>query len=262
VSKAVTNATNLSMPIIKGGNVVLSLGVQADVVVVDVNAGAHGRLRDANGTEWLLADVSGRSLCSRPEGCVCPDGSAGAGVQFGAIAPDTALLGLTGGAGGAKVFVRGRSLDEFCQKPAKVDPCLVGTWIGEGVEITLPSVEIVGFGGKGAVLKFEKNGTGSVDLDPSTAVTATLPGELVGTFKISGQAAGIVNATQGVMTTIATSSSNIRFDIDVPPLGAYEVPGLNGVSPAPFDGLYTCTKTTLVYTAPGFGGKSTWARQQ
>jgi len=31
-------------------------------------------------------------------------------------------------------------------------------------------------------------------------------------------------------------------------------------SGAPFDGQYTCTKTTLVYTAPSFGGQSTWTR--
>jgi hypothetical protein len=64
------------------------------------------------------------------------------------------------------------------------------------------------------------------------------------------------------MTTLTTSSSNFRFDIDVPPLGAYSVPSIGGASASPFDGLYTCSKTTLVYTAPGFGGRSTWTRQQ
>ncbi len=262
VKKAVTDATNFSMPIIKGGNVLLALDVQSDVMVVDGSADAHGRLRDANGAEWLIADVSGRSLCALPEGCVCPDGSPGAGIQFDAITPGAALLGLTGGAGGAKVVVRGRSLDAYCKKPATVDPCLVGTWIGQGVEINLPEIDIVGVGGQGAVLKFEKNGTGSVDLDPSASVVATLPGDLVGTFRLSGQAGGIVNASQGVMTTLNTYASNLQMQIDVPPLGAQTVPfGGPATGAAPFDGLYTCSKTTLVYTAPGFGGKSTWARQ-
>jgi hypothetical protein len=117
-------------------------------------------------------------------------------------------------------------------------------------------------GGKGGILKFEKNGTGSVDLDASTAVAATLPGDLVGTFKLSGQAGGIVNASQGVMTTLTTSISNLRMEIDVPPLGSQTVPLSAGdVGIQPFDGLYTCSKTTLVYSAPGFGGQSTWARQ-
>jgi hypothetical protein len=262
VAKAVTNTTNFSMPIIKAGNVLLDLDVKADVVVVDGSAGAHGRLRDAGGADWLIADVSGRSLCALPEGCACPDGSAGAGIQFEPMASGSALLGLTGGADGAKVVVRGRSLDEYCAKPAKMDPCLVGTWIGQGVSISLPEIDIVGMGGKGGILKFEKNGTGSVDLDASTAVAATLPGDLVGTFKLSGQAGGIVNASQGVMTTLTTSISNLRMEIDVPPLGSQTVPLSAGdVGIQPFDGLYTCSKTTLVYSAPGFGGQSTWARQ-
>jgi hypothetical protein len=261
-SKAVTNSTVFAVPVIKAGNVVLDLNVKAEVLVVDGSAGAHGRLRDAAGTDRLLADVSGRGLCALPEGCVCPDGSAGAGVDLEAIAPGGALLGLTGGATGAKVVVRGRSLQQFCAKPATVDACLVGTWVSKGVTIDVPGLPIAGAGGVGAVLHLAKGGAGSVDLDASSAVQSTLPGGLVGSFKLAGKTAGIVNATKGVMTTLATFDSSATIEIDVPGVFHQTVPlsGL-GASPQPFDGLYSCSKTTLVYTAPGFGGQSTWTRE-
>ncbi len=193
---------------------------------------------------------------------VGPDGTPAAGATLATVAPGSAILGVTGGPVATKVGVTGRSLDDFCAKPAKVDPCIVGTWTGQGVTINPPNIQIVGSGGQGAVLKFEKNGTGSVDLDPSAPVQATLPGDLIGTFALRGQAGGLVTASKGVMRTITTTVSNVHVTIDVPPLGGQDVPfGAGDLTGAPFDGQYTCSKTTLVYTAPAFGGQSTWTRQ-
>ena len=261
LKKSIGDATTFSYALIKGGNAVFALSIDAEVVVVDAKAGTHGRLRDADGADRLVAALSGRPLCTLPEGCACPDGTAGAGVEFASLGSGPALLGVTGGATGTQFVVRGRPLDGFCAKPATMDPCLVGTWTGQGVQLSLPSVEISGVGGEGAVLRFAKDGTGSVDLDPSAAVVATLPGDLVGSFRMSGQAGGVVHATKGVMTTLTTSTSNLRMAIDVPPLLTNQEVPLGAADAQPFDGSYTCSKTTLEYSAPGFGGKSTWTRQ-
>jgi hypothetical protein len=259
-SKALGNASSAKATAAKAGVALLELDVSADVVTVLAPSGAHGRIRDGSGSDRLLSEVSGRPLCTTPGGCACPDGTPAAGAAFGVLAPGVAWLGATGGSKATTVTVSGRSLDEFCAKPAKVDACIVGTWIGQGVTLSLPEIAITGSGGQGAVLRFEKNGTGSVDMDPSTPVAATLPGGLVGTFAMSGQAGGLVNASQGVMRTITTTSSGFQIVIDVPPLGGQTIPLTGGASAAPFDGQYTCTKTTLVYAAPGFGGQSTWTR--
>ncbi len=257
--RAVANGKSASGSVPKAANVVLDLDVGADVVTFAISASARGRLRDAAGTDRLLADVSGLSLCALPEGCVCPDGSAGAGIDLAAIAPGAALLGATGGTAAAHVTVQGRSLDDFCKHPTKVDPCLVGTWVSTEVVVDVPGTGITGSGGAGSVLTLRKNGTGSVDLDPSAPVITTLPGGLVGTFQLSGHTGGLVSAAKGLVRTLALGEVTAQIRIDVPGLGGQVVP-LGGGSGSPFDGTYTCTKTTLTYTAPGLGGHGTWAR--
>ena len=259
-SKSLGNPSSVTVGTSAAGVAIVDLDVSADVVTVFAPSGSSGHLRDAAGNDRLLSDVSGRPLCTMPGGCTCPDGTPAAGATFAALAPGDAWLGVTGGSKPTGVTLSGRPLDDFCAQPAKVDPCVVGTWNGQGVTLNLPQIAITGAGGQGAVLRFEKNGTGSVDMDSSASVEATLPGGLVGTFQMSGKAGGIVNAAHGVLRTITTTVSGLQIVIDVPPLGGQTVPLAGAVSGAPFDGQYTCTKTTLVYMAPGFGGQSTWTR--
>ncbi len=258
--KALANGGVVIANATKAGVALLELDVGADVVTITAPATARGRLRDASGNDRQLAEISAKPLCTVAGGCVCPDGTAAAGAAFAALAPGEAWLGVTGGTKPAAVTVAGRSLGSFCAKPASVDPCIVGTWIGEGVTLQLPEIAIVGSGGRGAVLRFEKDGTGSVDMDPSAPVEATLPGGLAGAIRLTGRASGVVSASKGVMRTITTTASGFQLSIDVPPLGGQVVPLSGTTGGAPFDGQYSCTKTTLVYTAPGFGGQSTWTR--
>jgi hypothetical protein len=77
---------------------------------------------------------------------------------------------------------------------------------------------------------------------------------------MSGQAGGVVHATKGVMTTLTTTTTALKMRIEVPPILSQDVP-LGGGTAQPFDGTYSCSKTTLEYQAPGFGGSSTWTRQ-
>jgi len=262
IKKAVTNSTSFSYPLARAANALIALDVKSDVVLVNAAGGTRGRLRDQAGSDWVLPEISGRPLCALANGCVCPDGSPGAGIDFETLAPGGALLGETGGPNVGKVTVRGRSLDNYCKKPTSVDPCLVGTWVSEVVTIDVPGLPIAGSGGSGAVLQIAKSGAGSVDLDPSTAVTTSLPGGLTGTFKLIGKTAGLLSAAKGVMTTLATTTAGAAIQIEVPGLYQQTVPLSGGSNDAkPFDGLYQCSPKTLVYTAPGLGGQSTWARQ-
>ncbi len=258
LGRAVANGKSASASVPKAANALLDLDVSADVVTIATSADVHGRLRDAGGIDHLLVDVSGRTFCALPQGCACPDGSAGDGVDLDAIAPGAALLGASGGAKAAHVTVQGRSLDDFCKHPTKVDPCLVGTWVSTEVVVDVPGTGITGSGGAGSVLMLRKNGTGSVDLDASTPVITTLPGGLTGRFKLSGHTGGLVSASNGLVRTLALGEVTAQIQIDVPGLGGQIVPLSGGGSP--FDGTYTCTKTTLTYTAPGLGGHGTWAR--
>jgi hypothetical protein len=259
-ARTVSNGGAAGLEVARAATALAALDVKADVVTIDPGTGSRGRVRDAAGVDTLLVSIAGRPRCARAGGCTCPAGTAGAAVTLEAMAPGEALLGVTGGTQATKVSVAGRSLESFCVKPAKVDPCIVGSWVGEGVTIDLPSIELAGAGGQGAVLRFEKDGSGSVDMDPSVSVEASLPGGLVGSFKFSGGASGIVTASKGVMTTLAVTGSTMTASIDVPPLGSQLLPLGGSTSGAPFDGTYTCDATTLTYAAPGFGGQSAWTR--
>jgi hypothetical protein len=255
----VANGTSAAASVGKAANAVVDLDLSADVVIVDATPTARGHLRDAAGTDQLVATLAGRTFCANPNGCACPEGSSGAGIQLAAIAPGKGVLAVTGGTATAKVTVQGKSLADFCKHPTTVDPCVVGTWIGTGVTLDIPSAGITGSGGAGAALKLAKNGAGSVDMNPSAPVIATIPGGLTTSIKLNGGATGFVSAKNGVMTTLATTSSSITFSVDVAGLGSTTL-SFSGGSGPPFDGAYTCTKTTLTYTAVGLGGQSTWDR--
>jgi hypothetical protein len=226
-----------------------STAIEAEVVVVDA-AGTHGRLRDADGaTAGGRASPGGR--CAPSPRVYVPGRHRRGGVSC-AVSAGPALLGVTA----ERHPVRGarRPLEGFCAKPATMDPCLVGTWTGQGVQLSLPSVAISGFGGKGAVLRFAKDGTGSVDLDPSAAVVATLPGDLVGSFRMSGQAGGVVHATKG--DDDARHLDQQPEDDRRPPLLTNQ--GCRSAAGAPLRRVVRVRGATLVYSAPGFGGTSTW----
>ncbi len=259
VAKSVTNSTNFSTTVNKAANIVLELGVKSDVLVVDAGDTTHGHLRDSAGADRLLAAVSGRPMCAMPNGCVCPDGSPGAGIDLEAFAPGTALLGATGGVQAGKVTVRGRSLDDFCKKPAKVDPCLVGQWVSTAVDISIPGLA-AGTGGAGGTLTLAKSGAASVVLDGTAPVVVTVQG-LTETFQMMGGVSGIVNASNGLMTSLQTGAPTLSVHVEIPGLLSETIPFSDGsATGSPFDGIYTCSKTTLTYTAPGLGGKSTWKR--
>ena len=66
--RAVANGKSASGSVPKAANVVLDLDVGADVVTFAISASARGRLRDAGGTDRLLAGVSGLSLSRAPRG--------------------------------------------------------------------------------------------------------------------------------------------------------------------------------------------------
>jgi len=258
LAKSVTNGKSFAVSVNKAANAVVDLDVKADVLTIDAGANTHGRVRDANGSDALLSAVSGRPYCALPGGCVCPEGSPGAGIDLPAFAAGSAVLGATGGVHATKVAVGGRSLEDFCGKPGKVDPCLVGTWTSSAIEIDVPGFAS-GTGGAGGTLTIGKGGGTSIALDGSAPVVVQVEG-LTETFTMMGGVTGIVNASKGVMTSLQTGPSTLTMHVVVPGLLDSTIPFTEGPTGTPFDGLYSCSKTTLTYNAPATGGKSTWKR--
>ena len=90
------------------------LDVDTEVVTVDSDTGARGRIADVFFREYPLA--SGE-FCAKPDGCRCPDGSAGPPR----LLVERAVVGVAGhnASGGARF--RGQSLEDWCAaKPSNI----------------------------------------------------------------------------------------------------------------------------------------------
>jgi len=254
------NGAAVTKSIATAANLIADVDLSADVVTV-ATVGARGRLRDANGLDRTLAEIGSTPMCTRDDGCVCPEGSAGSDIPFGVVAPGGALLGASGGSIAASLTVQGKSLEDFCKKPGKIDPCLVGTWVSDTISFTFPGAEVSATGGAGAVLELWKNGTGTVDYGPMDPFAVMLPGGLSGTGRITGTASGVVNASKGVVTSLTTSTSGFSIVVDVPQIGQVMLPASAGGPGGALDGTYKCTKTSLSYSFAGFTATD-WRKQK
>lgn len=114
------------------GTVSLSrVDASADVVTIIPVAG-YGMVHDADNAVDLTLDTTGPiSLCLRPEGCTCPEGSVGAATT---IVPATGPLtiGLAGGDQDGSAAISGYSLDSYCRKPASSNDQFVPPQSGGG----------------------------------------------------------------------------------------------------------------------------------
>ncbi|MDI2124857.1 VWD domain-containing protein [Yinghuangia seranimata] len=109
--------TQLSGPF---GGQLGSVDLKAEVVRLwDGGSGsAHGRFGPGALDDYTFAQAFGKTFCTRGAACRCPDNSPGAGTAFTRIDSGPALVALTGGTDSAAVVVGGRSLADFCGKPA------------------------------------------------------------------------------------------------------------------------------------------------
>lgn len=77
--------------------------------VTKVSGDAHGRLTDVDGDQRQL---TGGDYCTKPGGCVCPDGKPGPPDRLNA----SILVGVTGHDKVATVKFKGQSLKDWCKK--------------------------------------------------------------------------------------------------------------------------------------------------
>ncbi|MBM3675857.1 MAG: hypothetical protein FJW88_13115 [Actinobacteria bacterium] len=258
--RTVSNGKAVTVKSAPAAVALVEMGVTADVVTVTPGTG-RGRLHDAGALDGTLDALAGRPLCALDGGCECPAGSAGAGIVFTQLAPGDLSVGVTGGKHLGSATLVGKKLADYCKKPVKVDKCLVGTWVSEGMELSLPEIAIDAGGGAGSVLVIKKSGAGSVDAGPSMPVIVSLPGGVPGTFKLNGTASGVVYADKGSITTLTAPGSTFAMHLVVPGLLDQKVDFSSLAAGGPLDGSYTCTKKMLEYRPVVLGGgRSTWKR--
>jgi len=243
------------------------------VVTITGDAAARGLLGLADG-DHPLAEMLGRSFCTRPGGCTCPQSSPGAGATLPAIAPGEALLAVTGGLKAAKVTIAIADPADHCARPAK--HCVVGTWTLKNADIryTDPDVGMRERGGAGFLMRIDADGTAFLDFNKMAPVvfTATGPGVSgdiryggTATYRLrlpAGDAAkGKIGYIDGDLSKIVATAritkpfTAVVFDhVPIAELAA----GAQGLSfdgqPLANDHLFECSSTTLVLTMPP-GGK-------
>jgi hypothetical protein len=79
-----------------------------------VTSGAHGLIRFSDGTQKTLAEASGKPFCLKPGGCVCPEGSAGAGHAWQPGASGQLLFGIAGHTDGLDIEIQAMTVDVTC----------------------------------------------------------------------------------------------------------------------------------------------------
>jgi hypothetical protein len=107
----------------------IKLDIQSEVFVV-VGASARGMIRFSDGSSHTLQSILGQPFCTKPGGCDCPDGSAGADFNFQTAPSGVAQIGFTGHTDGLDVDLVGFSLPDTCEKePGDLqvpEPCYCG----------------------------------------------------------------------------------------------------------------------------------------
>lgn len=132
-----------AMTVAKGGsttfgtaaytNAIFQLASKADIVSFSVSG--HVRLGDVlTKRDYLVKD--GSAFCTSPDGCTCPAGSTYEGPPLTKV-DTTTMFAVSGGTGGTKGTVTGRTIDEFCGKPKaragalKITGCPPTGWMSE-----------------------------------------------------------------------------------------------------------------------------------
>ena len=97
-------------------------------------------------------------------------------------------MGVTGGVNPTRLVMRGRSLEDECER----DPleCLVGEWTATGFTTSILEVRS---GGDGLALTVARDQSFTLDYSPMTEITASIPNvsDIVLRFRITGEATGI-----------------------------------------------------------------------
>ncbi|HLL64835.1 MAG TPA: nidogen-like domain-containing protein [Micromonosporaceae bacterium] len=107
----VPNGGGVTIAALRVANDLRRLNLTGDVTRFTVNGEAHGRLGPSSGNDLLLRDITGE-WCTRPEGCRCPDGSAGPDSDLPVLPSGLTWLAATGGSGTGTVEVSAREVAE------------------------------------------------------------------------------------------------------------------------------------------------------
>jgi hypothetical protein len=198
----------------------LDIDISAEVAVLDA-PGAHGLVRFSGSTDQTLATVSGHPLCTVAGGCVCPNGSPGAGTAFADVAAGHAELGAYGHLQGAQIQLSGYTLEAFCQieEEGLVDPCLVGTWQSApwtlaGFDKIVPGQQVVDVlaGGDGVRATFTNDAREILDFDGMADLEGTNDQTgLVVSARFDGSSELKVSSDNGELSFIAPVSSTVTM---------------------------------------------------
>jgi hypothetical protein len=253
-------------------NIVGKLNIQADVLAFG-RLETSGHLRLPDGPEPSFAELLQAPLCTLPQGCVCPDGSPGAGTQFIQTTKGVGRVAFSGGLTGAEVVMNGSSLEDFCQQDQPtpstpvfqgLDKCLIGTWSSTVWKPVFAgaggSVEYSG--GQGALMTVAPDGRVVLDFEPMTGLTGNVAG-VVATIKFYGSIAAQMTTAQNQFFTVAITDTTFSYLASVEGFAGGQTVDLGGLPAAgsPIDVTFTCTETTLDITVTGaIQGGSTWTR--
>jgi hypothetical protein len=241
-------------------------------VTISGDATASGLLGLTDG-DHPLADVLGRTFCTKPGGCTCPESSAGKGATLPPIATGDGFLAVTGGLKAAKVTVAIGDPAAYCAHPPQ---CVTGTWVltNANLRYTDPNVGMTESGGAGMVMRIEADGTTHFDFNPMAPVlfVATglgFQGDIryggTTTYRLrlpaDGATTGRLGYIDGDLSKLVATAritkpfSVVVFDhVSVGELAA----GARGLSfdgqPLANDHLFECSSTGLTLTIPP-GGK-------
>lgn len=244
------------------------------VVTVGGDQAARGLLGLADG-DHPLPDVMGRSLCTKPGGCACPDGGNSAGAGLPVVGAGPGYLGVTGGLVATSVTLTVTSLSEFCARPAV--GCVVGDWVLTNADLQAGSgaTAVHETGGAGMRMTIAADGKTAIDFSPMQPVQFTGSNGLAGQFRYDGSVAYQLGlppaaATSGEMAYLGgdlsklTVTARITKPFDYLIFDHSSVLGLardfgaaGGVSldtqPLASRHSFTCTGSTLVLRPPAGG---------
>lgn len=101
--------------------------LSADVLVLKAaqpDVTPRGRIRFSDKTEYLLSEIVGTPICTRPGGCPCPAGAKGADHAFKPGATGPTYFGLTGDTDLVVIEVIGYEHESFCNdvRPSDLSP--------------------------------------------------------------------------------------------------------------------------------------------
>lgn len=230
------------------------LRVSAEVVLVEPDTNSAGRISLGGGKDMVLNAAAGQNFCTLDRSkCKCPEDSDKADMRFTHMDPGTEWLGLTGGPEGAKVFVRGVSLEEFCKTTTG---CIAGTWTSEKITGAVPGVQS-GHGGAGVRLTIGPKGELTVDYTgmkrfvaqnylTGTVAHTTWRGTQVGTVKVprgpatSGRWKGKAGSDNVIVSSVSPAGS------DSVPLQQWLGKGITPGFVSPMNsGTWRCSGKTL-----------------